>query len=719
MLLLAYYFITSNFAIMYVWQYSSLSLPIAYKISAVLAGQSGTLLFWSFMIFFSSIWIAETRKWNSSLVRRIQIVTIFSGIFFVVLTIMESPFRTIYTIDSTLPLDFIPKDGRGLNSMLINPWMAVHPPLVFIAYGLATIPFASAVVHLLTGDDGWEAIGKQWSRITWIFLTLAIAIGGLWAYMALGWGGFWAWDPVETSSLIPWITLTAYLHAASRYRKDKRSFAIGAPFLAIISMVMIVYAALVTRSGIFESVHAFGDSSSGTMFIVFIAAALLIVGISAGKRVFLENKEDFCQKGISDTPSVEGISNISTSFYLTTILLSFLAFISFWGITFPVLMQLFRDVKVGVGMEFFNIWGYPAIVLLLILLGYCMHREDNIKNKNMTLFVIVVTTILFAFVDINPAFHVMNPNSPFWVSQPPLYKFIGSISLMSIFPPMLYVVAVIFERMTGDVRSSILKPKALVRKTGINIIHIGVVLILFGAIMSVTYESSFGADVQPDQIGEFVELGNGYSLQVLDYKIEGGPEDSISDVKRNLASYPTARISGSVSNIQRAGMFLIFQLSDGKESIWVASKEIDISPGDKVSVSGGVMHNFESNSTGIVYDFILFTDEVIHKDPGDDISQKVHLRIYRNGNVIGDGKAEYIQYKQGDVTHPMVDHSLTKDVYAIFQGTKSGSIPLTIKIKPFVNEVWIGVIMFLVGMVLIIGSELCFRKNDYLAIRQK
>jgi len=707
-LLLAYYFITSDFTIMYVWQYSSLSLPLSYRISAVLAGQSGTLLFWSFVIYFASIWIAETHRWHNSIVRKTQIVTILCGMFFVVLTIMESPFSTIYAVNPELPATFVPADGNGLNPLLINPWMVAHPPLVFIAYGFATIPFAAAIVNLLTGDARWESIARPWSRITWVFLTLAIAVGGLWAYLVLGWGGFWAWDPVETSSLIPWITLTAYLHASSGYRKNKGTFTTGAPLLAIVSMLMIVYAALVTRSGIFESVHAFGDSSSGTMLIVFMIISLLAGGIPVVKRFFFE--EDYPGENI-DSSSVKGICSTSTLYYLTTVLFVILAFTSFWGITFPALIQQIEGVKVGVGTEFFNIWGYPAIISLLILTGYCLHREDNITSRKMALIVTVSATILFAFIDIDPAFHVMDHTNPFWTAQPPLYKLIGSVSLLSLFPPILYVLAVTIQRIVSDLRSATLSSRALARRTGVNIIHMGMVLILFGAVMSASFTSTIGASVPTGQIGDYVELEGGYGLKITDYRIEGGPGDRITDVKQNPSAYPVAGITGTVSDIQRAGIFLIFKLNDGSDSIWIASKDVEISPGEEVSVSGSIMHDFESSSTGQIYDYILFTENVVPAKSEDETSWKVYIEVYKNGKVMGNGMAEYIQYKQGDATHPMVDRSLTKDVYAIFQGSKSGNIPLTIMIKPFVNEVWIGVIMFTLGMILILGSELYFKRE--------
>jgi len=153
-----------------------------------------------------------------------------------------------------------------------------------------TIPFAAAIVYLITKEDGWEELGRQWARFTWLFLGMGIAVGGVWAYLVLGWGGFWAWDPVETASFIPWLTLTGFLHAASLHRKNKSAFAIAAPMLAAVSFILVIYAAIVVRSGIFNSVHAFGEASTGTLLLLSLALTTLVSLALGMKRYFEENR---------------------------------------------------------------------------------------------------------------------------------------------------------------------------------------------------------------------------------------------------------------------------------------------------------------------------------------------------------------------------------------------------------------------------------------------
>ncbi|MCZ7399467.1 MAG: cytochrome c biogenesis protein CcsA, partial [Candidatus Methanoperedens sp.] len=352
-LLLTYYFVTGDFTYEYVWQYSSRDLPLIYKISGTWAGQPGTYLLWVWVIFLSAAWLAQTTKHATPLARRTQIITLAIGLYFIVLTLIQTPFKSIYELAENVPLGFVPPDGNGLNALLINFWMIVHPPFMFIGYATMTIPFAAAIVYLLTKEEGWEELGRQWARFTWLILGMGIAVGGVWAYVVLGWGGFWAWDPVETASFIPWLTLTGFMHAAALHRKNKTTFSIAAPMLSAVTFILVLYAAIVVRSGLFNSVHAFGDTSTGTLLItsIFITGA---VSLALGMRRYLEEPDKVEED--------KGFWNKTNIFYVTLLLFVILAFISFWGITYPVFIQLTQGFKVNVASDtknFFNVWSYP------------------------------------------------------------------------------------------------------------------------------------------------------------------------------------------------------------------------------------------------------------------------------------------------------------------------------------------------------------------------
>src|SRR5665648_290942 len=484
-LLLAYYFVTSNYTINYVWQYNSNDLAMIYKLAATLAGQQGTYLFWAMMIGLSAWWTGEFHK-SDRMVRLTQIITLVVGVYFIIITLVDSPFATIYQLYPDIANNFIPPDGNGLNALLINPWMISHPIIIFIAYGAMVTPFAAAVVFLLTGDKGWMKLALPTSRFTWLFLTLGIAVGGIWAYLVLGWGGFWSWDPVETSSLVPWLMLTAFMHAFSQHRKNPNNFKLGAPILACISFVLIIFAALVTRSGIFSSIHAFGASASSDMLFygVFVfglfVIALWIRGYSMKTEVTSPEHAE-----------PETFINRNNIFYATVILLSVLTFITFWGITFPAIAQFIQGVKLGIGLQFFNIWSFPVVILLLLALGFCMTYKESEKETLTKQMLIVAGITVIAGLLRTGTFYVLDHNSPFYINQPPLYKLIGSVSTLALFPGMIYATYSIVSAFSSEYKKIKGSAKMLLHKGGIYVIHISIVLILVGAVVSANFTQSY------------------------------------------------------------------------------------------------------------------------------------------------------------------------------------------------------------------------------------
>lgn len=727
-LLLTYYFVTSNFAYDYVWQYSSSDLPLVYKISGAWAGQQGTYLLWVMVLFLSAACLSWTTKHKTSLARKTQIITLVTGIYLIILTLIQSPFKLIIdrpeVVDliakGTLPANFVPLEGNGLNALLVNFWMTIHPPLMFIGYATITIPFAAAVVYLLTKEDGWEELGRQWARFTWLFLGMGIAVGGVWAYLVLGWGGFWAWDPVETASFIPWLTLTGFLHAAALHRKNKTTFSIAAPILAAVSFILVLYAAIVVRSGLFNSVHAFGDTSTGTLLISAIAITTL-VSIVLGLRRYFEEPEKVEED--------RGFWNKTNIFYVTLLLFVVLAFISFWGITFPAFIQLTRGIKVGVASDtknFFNIWSYPFTIVLLLALGFCLnYNEKEKEQQKKTLFIVIGLTIITMFLR-TENFYVLDHNSPFWVREPTLYKMIGNISVVSIFPSLIYATWSAILRLRDFLKIKSLRPK--IKGIGIAIVHFGVVFILFGAVISSSFTQSIeGINIPLAEKGELVDIGNGYGIKVLDFSTGSltGTSNTpggirISDVLSNPEKYMDneVKISGKVIdvvNIQSpppVTYTTYMQIDDGTGSLWAATQAgqpLNITEGMELTVNGFMMANFKSNSTGKTYDLIIFAgaDQITEGTAvasGNYNVQNVKLEVYKDDKKIGSGVAEYLESKGGSGTFPLVDRSITgTDVYVIFQGLGNGTVPLTLKIIPGVNFTWVGIILFAIGIILIMA----------------
>ncbi|MCX9085555.1 MAG: cytochrome c biogenesis protein CcsA [Candidatus Methanoperedens sp.] len=722
--LLTYYFVTGDFAYDYVWQYSSSDLPLVYKLSGTWAGQPGTYLLWVWVIYLSAAWLAWTTKHSTALSRRTQMITLFTGIYLLILTLIQTPFKLIIErpevvemiTKGTLAADFVPLDGNGLNALLVNFWMIVHPPLMFIGYATMTIPFAAAIVYLLTKADGWEELGRQWTRFTWLFLGMGIAVGGVWAYVILGWGGFWAWDPVETASFIPWLTLTGFMHAAALHRKDKSTFSIAAPMLAVVSFVLVLYAAIVVRSGLFNSVHAFGDNSTGTLLIILIAITA-IVSIVLGMRRYLE-----------ETDKVEedhGFWNKTNIFYVTLLLFVILAFISFWGISFPAFIQITQGLKVGVASDtknFFNVWSYPFTIILLLALGFCLnYNEKKKEEQKKTLFIVIGLSIITMFLRTD-TFYVLDHNSPFWAREPAIYKMIGNISVVSLFPSMIYATWATAQRLLDYLSIKSIRPK--IKGIGIATVHFGTILILFGAVISSNFTQSIeGYSIPLSSKGEVVSLGQGgYAVKIIDFSTRSlaetapAPGIRISEIYGNPDSYinNNVKVTGKIvdfQNVQTPPSYTTYmKIDDGTGSLWVATQAdepLNIENGMELTMEGFMMTNFRSNSTGKTYDLIIFTSpEAITEaaTSGKYNVQSVQLEVYKDNSMIGSGTAEYLDSQSGSGTFPLIDSSITgTDVYVIFQGLSGESVPLTLKIIPAVNFAWLGIVFFAIGIILIMA----------------
>ncbi|HIH74555.1 MAG TPA: cytochrome c biogenesis protein CcsA [Methanosarcina sp.] len=281
----------------YVFQHSSADLPLKYRFSALWAGQEGSFLIWTGFIF---LMLAVTRFTGAGKALRetelfalMRSVSLFVASVFLLLLALKNPFSMYYITGTGMPEvtnwtlfadPFIVSYGQGMNPLLRNFWMAIHPPLLFLGYAAFTLPFAAALAGLILKDSRWSELATGWMRVSWLFLTLGIGFGAFWAYEVLGWGAwYWTWDPVETSSLIPWLTATAYLHAKFRFRQGEYGFML--PLLALASFILVIFSTFVTRSGLWVSVHSWQDFTTEGMII-----ALFLLILTGSSTVLLVRK---------------------------------------------------------------------------------------------------------------------------------------------------------------------------------------------------------------------------------------------------------------------------------------------------------------------------------------------------------------------------------------------------------------------------------------------
>jgi cytochrome c-type biogenesis protein CcmF len=348
-------FTASDFSVKYVQHYSEAGQPFAYKLTAVWGGLDGSILFWVFLLALCSAMAVRT------LSRRDPEITAYATTvlmavcdFFLYLVVYEkNPFETFLVSQ--------PATGQGMNPLLQNPYMVAHPPSLYAGFVALTIPYAFAMGALLAGKFGnvWFPMVRRWLLGAWFLLSLGLVLGMIWAYEVLGWGGFWAWDPVENAGLLPWLMATALIHSAKV--QERRGLYVRWNFtLVIFAFFLTIVGTFMTRSGIVQSVHAFGkDVHLAYVFGVFMLVILKFsFGLMLWRRKQLRPTERI--GSLLSREAMFGIGNWLFVLATATVLVATL---------FPTLSESIMHERVNVTAAFFNRTMVPVGLALLLLTG--------------------------------------------------------------------------------------------------------------------------------------------------------------------------------------------------------------------------------------------------------------------------------------------------------------------------------------------------------------
>jgi len=360
---LGYLFAVSDFSIKYIAAHSNRDLPIYFKVSSIWGGQEGSLLFWGWLLtVYSALVIVQNWRKHSAMMPYVVAVLMATSFFFTSMHLfIVNPFnQSVFLQSGASPLPFVPRDGNGLNPLLQDAYMVIHPPMLYLGFVGFAVPFAFAIAAMITKQlgDTWIRTTRRWTMVAWMFLSIGIMLGGKWAYHELGWGGFWAWDPVENASMMPWLIGTAFLHSVMVQEK-KGMLKVWNMVLIILTFIMSIFGTLLTRSGMVQSVHAFAQSPVGGYFRAFIIVAL------SGALYLLFDRLPY----LKSENQMESIVSRESSFMFNNLILLAACFAVFWGTMFPIISEAATGSKITVGPPFFNKVNVPIAIFLMFLTG--------------------------------------------------------------------------------------------------------------------------------------------------------------------------------------------------------------------------------------------------------------------------------------------------------------------------------------------------------------
>jgi cytochrome c-type biogenesis protein CcmF len=352
-------FAGDDFSFNIVAQHSSLETPTFYKLAAMWSSQEGSLLLWAWVLSIaSSAALYATRSKLREIVPWATAVMMGVAAFFTGLMLFApdvDPFAKAPT-----QMGMAPTDGIGLNPLLQHPSMMIHPPMLYSGYVAFTIPFAFAIGALITRrlDAEWIRSTRRFALIAWAFLGLGLLLGARWSYTELGWGGYWAWDPVENAALMPWLIGTAFLH--SIMVQEKRGILkVWNATLVVATFSLALLGTFLVRSGVLQSIHAFGDNTVGPYVLGLIAVVLI------GSTALIVSRLD----DLRSEKRIDSLASRESVFLVNNLLLVALTAVIFWGTFFPLISELFTGTKASLAAPWFDRYTTPLAIGLVLFTG--------------------------------------------------------------------------------------------------------------------------------------------------------------------------------------------------------------------------------------------------------------------------------------------------------------------------------------------------------------
>lgn len=471
-------FITHDFSIQFVAEHSNKAMPIGLTIAALWGGQAGSLLLWAWILaVVSPIAVWRVRSSDSQLATNAAFVlTILLLFFLTVLIFVDSPFKQLLSP---------PSDGRGLNPLLWDIAMQIHPPMLTAGYVCFAIPFALSVAGLMRGriDRDWVRLVRGWMLLAWALQAAGLLLGAWWAYRVLGWGGYWGWDPVENVALIPWLLATAYLHSAI-VQERRGMLKLWNVSLAISAYLLAIFGTFIVRSGVLTSVHSFAVSDVGPIFFVFFGLLLICcISLIIIRLPVLRTNNQF-----------ESATSREAGFLINNLLLVSVAATTFWGTIFPMISEVIQGTRIAVGAPFYDQVNGPLLLALIILIGIGValswrrtHSKQLLIRLMPAAAVALVTGSLLFLLGIRDGLACLAVSAVAFTVMSTLTNFIG---------------AVINAKDTG--KSPSIKTVFLVlsknrRRYGGYVVHLAILMIAIAVIGTNMYKKESSVTLGPGQ----------------------------------------------------------------------------------------------------------------------------------------------------------------------------------------------------------------------------
>jgi cytochrome c-type biogenesis protein CcmF len=689
--------VSHSFEYTYVWSYSSRDLPPWYLVASGYAGQEGSFMLWTLWVCLIGVVLLpylKRRGWEP------QVMVFYSLIlvFLFLLLVVKNPFSYVWETFAKdgIPDGFTPPNGKGLNPLLHNIWITIHPPILFTGFAAMSVPFAFAMGAMIKREyQSWIEIALPWTLYGTAILGFGIMLGGFWAYETLGWGGFWGWDPVENSSLIPWLVAVALVHTMLVQRKTGGLVKTNI-ILAVTAFILVLYSTFLTRSGVLgdTSVHSFVDPGKFAFILLIgfmITFAIIGYGFVIYRRKDIGNKQD------SFSPESREFTLSIGSFFVL-----FSAGIVFIGTSWPLIAEIVGLPKIAIDPSFYNKMHLPLAILIMLANGFSLLIRWKAKNLGG-----VIKKSLFPL-----ALTVVATAASYWMNVHDIvYLLLAFAAWFSLFT-------------NADLALRILRNKF--SSTGAYISHIGVAMLMIGIVFTARY-------TQIDHI----QLVQGVPTPALGYEFTFDGREQIEKEYKDREKFKfhiTVEKDGSKNHVAPILYWHDFNKRGApyKEPgiAWAVAKDVYISPNSIQTIGGAAEITMTKDQTiplptdsTTKMTFVTFDMSNMRNGggAGGTIRPGAIIITERNGTKHTDTLYSKISMATMEGTpEPLILSGTTQKISFLkinpnkeslqqseavfsFVDTSKPVIPLKevigveVSIKPFINFVWFGVIAMVSG----------------------